>query len=69
MLGLNGLELYERLIQIDSKVTVFFLTAYEIYKEALQQLLPNISKYSLISKPIELDDLIQRVRTEYESLR
>ena len=69
MLGLNGLELYERLIQIDSRVIVFFLTAYEIYKEALEQLLPNLSKYYFISKPIDLSDLVRRVRTEYESLR
>jgi DNA-binding response OmpR family regulator len=69
MLGLNALELYERLIQINSRVIVFFLTAYEIYKEALEQLLPNLSKYYFISKPIDPDDLIRRVRTEYESLR
>jgi len=68
MPGLNGLVLYERLMQIDNRVVVFFLTAYDIYKEALEQLFPNISKHFFIKKPIELGDLVQRLKNGYESL-
>jgi CheY-like chemotaxis protein/predicted transcriptional regulator len=59
MPGLNGLELYERFMQINNKVVVFFVTAYDIYKEALEQLFPNLSKDFFIMKPIDIAGLIQ----------
>ena len=68
MPGLNGLELYERLMRINNKVIVFFVTAFDIYKEALEQLFPNLSKDCFIMKPIDIAELIQRVTTGYVSL-
>jgi len=69
MPGLNGLELYDRFMQINNKVVVFFVTAYDIYKEALEQLFPNLSKEFFIMKPIDLASLIQRVTIGYVSLQ
>ena len=69
MPGLNGLELYERFMQINNKVVVFFVTAYGIYNEALEQLFPNLSKDFFIMKPIDIAELIQRVTTGYVSLQ
>lgn len=69
MPGLNGLELYERLMRINNKVIVFFVTAFDIYKEALEQLFPNLSKDCFIMKPIDIAELIQRVTTGYVSLQ
>ena len=50
---MNGFELYQQLKNIDDKVKVCFITAYEIYYRALRDLFPTIEVDCFIAKPIK----------------
>jgi len=70
MPNMNGFELYRKIRKIDEKVRVCFLTAFDIHSEDLKRIpLQSISseqdamKY-LIQKPIEIDDLVKRIKEE-----
>jgi two-component SAPR family response regulator len=49
---MNGFELYQQLQNIDNKVKVCFITAYEIYYRTLMDLFPMIEVDCFIAKPI-----------------
>jgi signal transduction histidine kinase/CheY-like chemotaxis protein len=64
---IDGLELYEKIREIDDKVMVWFITAYETYYRALKEV-SSISKGEMISapvieKPIEIDKLVKQIKT------
>lgn len=62
---MNGFELYERMREIDSKVKVIFLTALaELgdYKGFKKKVYPKWGERHFVQKPIENDDLIERVK-------
>ena len=70
MPNMNGFELYKEIRKVDEKVRVCFLTAFDIHFEDLKRIpLQSISleqdamKY-FIQKPIELDDLVKRIKEE-----
>jgi len=70
MPNMNGFDLYRKIKQVDEKVRVCFLTAFDIHFEDLKRIpLQSISteqdamKY-LIQKPIEIDDLVKRIKEE-----
>ena len=60
---MNGFELYEQIVKIDSKVKVCFLTAFgEGYTEEFKQRFPSSSlDVSFIRKPIRVDNLVKKV--------
>ncbi len=63
---IDGLELCLKIRKIDDKVKICFLTASEIYDEKLKALLQELDQdvKCFISKPIELDDFVYRIRQE-----
>lgn len=63
MPDMNGFELYEQIMKIDSKVKVCFLTAFgEGYTEEFKKRFPSSSLgVSFIRKPIRMDDLVKKV--------
>jgi CheY-like chemotaxis protein len=63
---IDGLELYRKIRKIDDNVKICFLTASEIYDEKLKALLQELDHdvKCFISKPIELDDFVNRIRQE-----
>ena len=63
MPDMNGFELYEQIVKIDSKVKVCFLTAFgEGYTEEFKLRFPSSSLgVSFIRKPIRVDDLVKKV--------
>jgi DNA-binding response OmpR family regulator len=63
---IDGLELCLKIRKIDDKVKICFLTASEIYDEKLKALLQELDQdvKCFISKPIELDDFVNRIRQE-----
>ncbi|MGC2669879.1 MAG: response regulator [Candidatus Nitrosopolaris sp.] len=68
MPNMNGFELYRKIRKVDGKVRVCFLTAFDMHPEDLKRIpLQSISseqgamKY-LIQKPIEIDDLVKRIK-------
>ena len=44
----DGFELYERISEIDDKVKVWFITAYERYEKALKEV-PSMSKEMILN--------------------
>jgi DNA-binding NtrC family response regulator len=62
---MDGFELYEQLQNIDSRVKICFMTAYEVYTEALKELFPeSYSSICFIKKPFSVQDFVERIRRE-----
>jgi two-component system, OmpR family, response regulator ChvI len=61
---MNGFELYQEMQKIDNKVKVCFITAFEVYYEALREVFPNLEIGCFIRKPIEIDELVKRIKKE-----
>jgi DNA-binding NtrC family response regulator len=64
MPGMTGFELFEEINKLDGKVHVIFITAFEVYYEALKEIYPDLVPSSFIQKPISNDDLVGRIRRE-----
>ncbi len=62
---MNGFELYEKLRAIDSKVKVCFITAHEVYYDSLREIFPDMNCDCYV-KPINLDDLVRRVKAQID---
>jgi two-component system, OmpR family, sensor histidine kinase VicK len=67
---IDGFELYEKIREIDNKVKVWFITAYETYYKVLKEVLSTskggMSPGPVIEKPIEIDKLVKQIRTELD---
>jgi DNA-binding response OmpR family regulator len=63
---LNGFELYEKIkgSNTDQKPKVCFITAFEVYYQALKELFPKDDVDCFLSKPISLDELVKTVKSE-----
>ena len=64
MPNINGFELYEELKKIDDKPRVCFITAYELYYEALKKDFPELDIGCFIKKPISIENLATKIRKE-----
>ena len=66
---MNGFQLYreiEKKMMTQDKVKVCFITAYEVYYETLKKEFPGLNVGCFINKPIEIKDLVNRIREELE---
>ena len=64
---MNGFELYENIINIDNNAKICFLTASEaLHANLIEKYLKTIEPAHpcLIAKPIEMDDLVEKVNKE-----
>jgi len=61
MPSMDGFELYEKVKKIDSKVKACFITAYDVYSEALREIYPGFEVDCFMKKPIENEDLLRKV--------
>jgi two-component system, OmpR family, response regulator ChvI len=64
MRDMNGFELYEELKKIDDKPKVCFITAYELYYEALKKDFPKLDVGCFMKKPISIEDLATKISEE-----
>ena len=60
---MNGFELYRKIRNIDDKVEVCFLTAFEVYSEEFKKVFPSMDVKHFIQKPIAMADLVEQIRT------
>ena len=67
MPNMNGFELYQEIEKVDKKAKVCFITAFEVYYEALKEIFPTLEVGCFIRKPIEIDDLVKRINSELHS--
>ena len=60
---MSGLELYQKMKEIDSNVKICFLTASELFYEEYRRLdaYPSLDKAYFIQKPFRSEDLIHKL--------
>ena len=63
---MNGLELYQKIVDIDPNIRVCFMSAAEVNIEALREVYPNVSFGCFIQKPVTIDKLVQRLLAEVD---
>ena len=64
MPNINGFELCEELKKIEGIPKVCFITAYELYYEALKKDFPGLDIGCFIKKPISIQELVIKIRRE-----
>ena len=62
--NLNGFEFYEKILELDINVKACFMTAGQINREALREIHPSISLGCFIIKPVTIDYLVNRLKSE-----
>jgi DNA-binding response OmpR family regulator len=61
---MNGFELCEKIFAIDINVRVCFMSSGEINREALREIYPTRQEGCFIRKPVSIDYLLKRIRSE-----
>lgn len=64
MPGLNGFELYMKMLEKDSSIKVLFLTAvneFSVYAKYKSNVSPMLGKRYYLQKPVDFTKLLQRV--------
>lgn len=60
---MNGFELYRQIKEINQQTKIAFITAFEINKDEFNKVLPSIEVKDFIIKPIDMDDLIFKIKS------
>jgi CheY-like chemotaxis protein len=63
---MNGIDLSRRILELDSNVKICFITAGEANIEVLRELYPTRDIGCFIKKPVTIDQLVKRVKSELE---
>jgi two-component system, OmpR family, response regulator ChvI len=64
MPGMSGLELYEKIKQIDDRIEVCFITAFNEYYGQLGKAFPKLDlQRCYLLKPITISDLVEKIKT------
>src|SRR6201998_4126733 len=63
---MTGFELCEKIFAIDINVRVCFMSAGEINREALREIYPTRQEGCFIRKPIIIDYLLEKIRSEFD---
>jgi two-component system, OmpR family, response regulator ChvI len=64
---MNGFELYREIEKLDNQVKVCFITAFEVYYEGLKEIFPDLETGCFIRKPVEITELVKRIKAELYS--
>jgi DNA-binding response OmpR family regulator len=60
---MNGFELYRQVKELSPNTKIAFITAFEINKDEFNKVLPSIEVKNFIIKPIDMDDLIFKIKS------
>jgi CheY-like chemotaxis protein len=63
---MNGIDLSRQILELDSNVKICFITAGEANIEVLRELYPTRDIGCFIKKPVTIDQLVRRVKSELE---
>jgi DNA-binding response OmpR family regulator len=69
MAKMNGFELYQKIKKKDKNVKACFITAHQIFYESLKKEFPNIKVDCFLIKPIEIEDLVRKVKDQIKPLK
>jgi DNA-binding response OmpR family regulator len=64
--NINGFDLCEKILYFDIDVRVCFMSSGEINREALREIYPTISLGCFIRKPVTIDYLVRRIKSELD---
>jgi CheY-like chemotaxis protein len=64
MSKINGFELWDKIRKVDSKAKVCFITALNIDYESLRETFPLLEIECFIQKPIEICELVDKIKAE-----
>ena len=67
MPALSGFELCQELRKKDKRAKVCFFTAFEVYYDQLKKDFPELNVGCFIKKPVEIDNLVEKIREELQS--
>jgi DNA-binding response OmpR family regulator len=62
----NGFEFSEKILKLDVNVRVCYISAGEMNIEALREQYPTLSIGCFMKKPITIENLVRRVKSELE---
>ena len=63
---MNGFELCEKILAIDINVRICFVSTGEVNREALREIYPTRQEGCFIRKPVTIDNLLKRIRSELD---
>ena len=63
---MNGFELCEKILAIDINVRVCFMSSAEINRKALREIYPSLTVGCFMRKPMPIDYLLKRIRSELD---
>jgi CheY-like chemotaxis protein len=63
---MNGLELSQKIVEIDQNIKVCFMPAAEVNIEALREVYPKASFGCFIKKPVTIEYLVKRLLAELD---
>ena len=63
---MDGFELCKKILELDVNVRVCFMSAGEVNHEEIREILPSINIGCFIKKPVTIDYLVKRIRTELD---
>jgi two-component system catabolic regulation response regulator CreB/two-component system response regulator ChvI len=63
---MNGIELSNKILELDANVKICLVTAGEANIEVLRELYPTRSIGCFIKKPVTIDQLVRRIKAELE---
>jgi DNA-binding response OmpR family regulator len=63
---MNGIDLSIKILELDTNVKICFITAGDANIEVLRELYPNRSIGCYIKKPVTIENLVRRIKSELE---
>ncbi|MFL6367519.1 MAG: hypothetical protein ACJ72T_03085, partial [Nitrososphaeraceae archaeon] len=62
----NGFELSQKILELDSNIRVCFMSSAEVNIEALREVYPSLSFGCFIKKPVTIEYLAKRLLAELD---
>ena len=63
---MNGFELCQKILELDSNIRVCFMSSAEVNIEALREVYPSLSFGCFIKKPVTIEYLAKRLLAELD---
>jgi two-component SAPR family response regulator len=63
---ISGLELSQKIVEIDPNIRVCFMSAAEVNIDGLREVYPKVSFGCFIKKPVTIDKLVKRLLAELD---
>lgn len=58
---MSGFELYREMSKVDGGCKIFFLTAFDVYRDEFEKMFPNVKVAAFLKKPITISKLVSRL--------